>query len=83
MVLGPGKKMTIVMSDNLRACVARGNEYPLGHPFTFTEGCFEYRCQCHVDGSWECSSDEAEDICKQNQQATKTEKSKCFLVIKI
>ena len=60
--------MTIIMSDSMRACVVRSNEYPLGSPFSFREGCFQYNCECHSDGSWECPADRAEDTCAHDQQ---------------
>ena len=59
--------MTIIVSDNVRACVARGNEYTLGLPFSFMDGCIRYNCECHSDGSWECPGERAEDTCQQNR----------------
>ena len=58
--------MTIIVRDNVRYCVARGTEYPLGRPFVFTDGCFKYNCECHSDGSWECPGHKAEYTCGQD-----------------
>ena len=69
---GPSKKMTIIVSDNARACVARGIEYTLGRPFSFMDGCFRYNCQCHSDGSWECPADRAEDVCQHGRDREET-----------
>lgn len=60
---GPSKSMKIIISDNVRACVANGNEYPLGHPFSFVDRCFKYNCECHSNGSWECPANRAEYKC--------------------
>ena len=62
--------MTIIVSDNVRSCVARGNEYPLGRQFSFMDGCIRYNCECHSDGSWECPADRAEDTCRDRQPTT-------------
>ena len=81
--------MTIIVSDNVRACVARGNEYTLGRPFSFTDGCIRYNCDCHSDGSWECPADRADDICQhgrdrqptidRNRTRTQTPRSEYYL----
>ena len=55
--------MIIIIGDNIRSCVAKGNEYSLGRPFSFMEGCVQYNCDCHTDGSWECPADRAKDTC--------------------
>ena len=59
--------MTIIVSDNVRSCVARGVEYTLGRPFSFMDGCIRYNCECHDDGSWECPADRAEDTCQHGR----------------
>ena len=64
--------MTIIVSDNVRACVARGNEFPLGRPFTLMDGCIKYNCDCHSDGSWECPADRAEDTCQPDRSRQPT-----------
>ena len=64
--------MTIIVSDNARACVARGNEYALGRPFSFMDGCIRYNCDCHFDGSWECPADRAEDTCQHGRDRQPT-----------
>lgn len=63
-LVGPSKSMTIIVSDHLRSCNAKGNDYPLGLPFSFMEGCIRYNCECHIDGSWECPADKADDTCE-------------------
>lgn len=55
--------MIIIVSDNSRSCVVRENEYRLGRPFSFREGCIKYNCECNSDGSWECPAERAEDTC--------------------
>ena len=83
---GPSKKMTVIVSDNVRSCVARGVEYPLGRPFSFMDGCIRYDCDCHYDGSWECPADRAEDTCQHGRdrqpttdrnRTTETTRSEC------
>ena len=80
--------MTIIVSDNVRSCVARGVEYPLGRSFSFMDGCIRYNCECHSDGSWECPADRAEDTCQHGRDRqptvdrdhtrTETTKSECL-----
>ena len=80
--------MTIIVSDNVRSCVAKGVEYTLGRPFSFMDGCIRYNCECHDDGSWECPAERAEDTCQhgrdrqptvdRNRTTTETTRSKCF-----
>lgn len=76
---GPSKKMTIIISDNMISCVANGNEYPLGHPFSFVYRCIKYNCKCYSDGSWECPSDRAEYKCEYEpgRNFTRVETVKC------
>ena len=64
--------MTVIVSDNVRSCVARGVEYNLGRPFSFMDGCIRYNCECHDDGSWECPADRAEDICQHGRDRQPT-----------
>lgn len=58
---GPSKKLTIVVSDNSRSCNVGGHEYQLGSPFSFMVSCTKYICDCHSDGSWECSGEEIDE----------------------
>ena len=60
--------MVIIVSDNVRACVAKGNEYPLGRSFSFLDGCIKYNCDCHSDGSWECPAARAENNCEDEPE---------------
>ncbi|GAB1605392.1 hypothetical protein Ahia01_000821200, partial [Argonauta hians] len=49
-------------------CVVRGRTYPLGQPFSFTNGCFQYSCNCKRDGSFDCPIDRTRNICNQNRR---------------
>ena len=69
---GPSKKMVIIISDNVRSCVVRGNDYDLGRPFSFMNGCIKYNCDCHSDGSWVCPADRAEDTCQHGRERPTT-----------
>ena len=55
--------MVVAVGTEIRHCIAEGNQYPVGRPFSFTEGCFRFNCECHSDGSWECPSERSEYVC--------------------
>lgn len=44
-------------------CTAKGKQYPLGTPFSFMDGCYEYNCDCQQDGSWDCPAERARNRC--------------------
>lgn len=67
-VRAPSKSMSIVISDDVRACSANGVDHPLGLPFSFMDGCFIFNCDCHSDGSWECPEDRAVDRCRRTPE---------------
>ena len=69
---GPSKKLTIVISDNLRSCNVKGREYPLGRHFSFMDGCIKYNCNCHLNGSWECSARQTSDTCRPDYDREST-----------
>ena len=56
--------MVVAVGTEIRHCTAEGNQYPVGRPFSFTEGCFRFNCECHTDGSWECPSERSEYVCQ-------------------
>ncbi|CAI9736705.1 Hypothetical predicted protein [Octopus vulgaris] len=64
---------SLVVISEVKACHAKGRYYTLDRPFSFVDGCFRYNCQCNGDGSWECTSEEAEYIC---QGSSTTERQK-------
>lgn len=56
-------RMYVIAMDNINGCRVNGREYPLDRPFSLTDECFRYDCECHSDGSWECPAENAEYIC--------------------
>ena len=61
------RTMVVAVGTQLSYCSAGSNQYPIGQPFSFTEGCFRFNCDCHQDGSWECPSERSEYICPLRQ----------------
>ena len=57
--------MVVSVGTNIRYCTADDNQYPVGRPFSFTENCFRFHCDCKYDGSWECPSERTEFICRR------------------
>lgn len=55
--------MYIIVGDGVEMCTAKGKQFPLGTPFSFMDGCYEYNCDCQRDGSWDCPAERARNRC--------------------
>ena len=56
--------MYVIVGDGIEMCTAKGNQYPLGKAFSFMDGCYEYHCDCMLNGSWECPAERARNRCE-------------------
>lgn len=72
------KSQVVTIGDSATACVAKGRHYTLGLPFSFTDGCYRYYCDCKEDGSWECPASRAEDICPRGAGRRRTGEGQTF-----
>lgn len=73
------RTMVIGVGTQITHCTAEGKEYPIGRPFSFTEGCFRFNCECYSGGSWECPSERSEYIC-QRQPGVEVVRGKIFSI---
>lgn len=58
------RTIVVPVGTDIRYCTVEDNQYSVGHPFSFTEDCFRFNCECYSDGSWECPSERSEYICR-------------------
>ena len=71
-------RMFVISMNDINGCKAMGREYPLGRPFSLTDECFRYDCECHSDGSWECPAENAEYVCdKMSRTQTNHPQGEC------
>ncbi|VDI28645.1 Hypothetical predicted protein [Mytilus galloprovincialis] len=50
-----------------RDCLVKGNRYLPNKPFTYTERCDRFNCDCNCDGSWNCPAERTENLCTSGQ----------------
>nr|KAG5694474.1 hypothetical protein BaRGS_014205 [Batillaria attramentaria] len=50
--------------DGCRECKMANKTYPGGAPFTYTEGCWEFNCQCGCNGQADCPPEQSRDLCR-------------------
>ncbi|XP_052103035.1 uncharacterized protein LOC127736509 isoform X7 [Mytilus californianus] len=50
-----------------RDCLVKGNRYLPNKPFTYTERCEKFNCDCQCDGSWNCPAERTENLCTSGQ----------------
>ncbi|CAI9736709.1 ring 3-like [Octopus vulgaris] len=50
-------------NTNCRSCFIKHNSYKGNTVFFLNNACYRYRCKCSCDGSWECPTGTAVDIC--------------------
>ncbi|GFN85736.1 hypothetical protein PoB_001224200 [Plakobranchus ocellatus] len=47
-----------------RSCVLSKNEFYKGESdFTLKQGCIAYQCRCNCNGTWQCPSEKARNVC--------------------
>ncbi|GAB1605393.1 hypothetical protein Ahia01_000821300 [Argonauta hians] len=71
------RNIYIIVSEDPVSCMVKGNKYPLGRPFSFNDGCFQYQCECKTDGSWQCPAENSKYICDQTGHI-RTQTSGCL-----
>lgn len=58
------RSMVVAVGTEIRYCIAQEMLVTLDLPFSFREGCFEFHCFCHSNGSWDCPAERSEYKCK-------------------
>lgn len=58
------RSMVVAVGTEIRYCIAQERHFPLDQAFSFREGCFEFHCFCHSNGSWDCPAERSEYKCK-------------------
>lgn len=49
--------------SNCRQCQLSGQTYAGNSRFQYTDGCYQFNCDCHCDGSWTCPGSRTQNIC--------------------
>lgn len=55
--------ISVTMASNCTQCTAERKQRTGNSSFQIKDGCWEYSCFCNCDGSWNCPTEDAREVC--------------------